>query len=489
MQDNALSRVAAQGRPRRLPSQRDNKATSKSILTQNPKQPTQAPKADITIMPADGLIALPATALASIFHHLDSVAGLRLAQTCRTCGTEFAHQRSDFTRKAWKELAPTITRDPAGPPELAHSYPYGTYGNPVSMHLKWEKNPGSALRRLYAISQQPDHVHLVNEMWRQAWPKTLWSDLLCDGMPEKWPVLVGKHDIWGQHPSLPCINIEIQVASDEQLQLRWNWLALLLLYAPAAGLTHLFYANAPQLREKIADPDTSDMQIHISLQRPAQGDQCQLIMHKTFWNTSSYGRDFWSGTENAYDTDDIDSWYGIEFPDTIQVTPYNMQQVAITGRWCQVLPDASWYLWGAHHGLNTHGMTEGDDIAVDLWDVYLAGGCDWCQCFEGGRKTYPAKMVEYCSDFSAFWYPPSDESTEFTPFTCEVVGQSDWKLKRQQAKQQAKVKKVKAKGRKRKAGKSRPAQASLTHQDVDWVIPCKHGVSEHLPLHAFREMQ
>ena len=75
------------------------------------------------------------------------------------------------------------------------------------MRLKWEKNPGYALRRLYAISQQPDPVHLVNEMWRRAWPETLWSDLLCDGMPEHWL------------DDAPWINIEPQIASDEQLQL------------------------------------------------------------------------------------------------------------------------------------------------------------------------------------------------------------------------------------------------------------------------------
>lgn len=461
MQDNGWCRVGAQGRHRHVPSQQGNRAgaTPKSLLRSNLHQPIHILKAETTNKaPADcqiSLLALPAPALASIFQHLDSVAGFRLAQTCRTCEIEFAQQRSDFINKAWKELAPKVTRDPPGPPKLAHSHPYGTRRNPVSMHLKWEEYPGSALRRLYAISQQPDHVHLVNEMWRQAWPKTLWSDLLCDGMPEEWPAIV--ENDWGPGHTMPSINIEIQVASDERLSLPWNWLALLLLYAPAAGLRHYFNTNAPQLREETPYwNEFAPMVIDVSLQRPARADKSQLIMYKGFINIS----EFWSGGENVDDTCEVGWHYNdaADFPDTVHVVPSNMQQVAITGSWSRVLPDASCPLWRTHQELDFHqdGLTEGDDIAVDLWDVYLANGFDECQCFE------------YSSDFSSCLFPPISVSTDFTPFTCEVAGQSVWHPKRQKAKQQAKVRR--ATRRKSKTGKRTLFQASLTCQDIDWVI-------------------
>lgn len=153
-------------------------------LVHNSNAPTQAapeaaPSKD---MPPDcqmSLAAMPATALASIFHHLNSTAAFKLAQTCRTCATEFAHQRKEFTRKAWNELVPSVTCDPQQARSSATHLE-----NTLLIHMKWEQNPGSALRRLYAISQHPGNVDPVKEMWKQAWPKTLWSDLLCDGMPE-----------------------------------------------------------------------------------------------------------------------------------------------------------------------------------------------------------------------------------------------------------------------------------------------------------------
>ena len=454
MQDNGWSRGGAQGRHRHVPSQQGITAMPKSILRHYPNQPTHTAKPDPTNnAPPDcqiSLVVLPATALSSIFHHLDSVTGFRLAQTCRTCASEFAHQRSDFTRKACKEISPTVTRDPPHPSSYPYGYPYGTFGNPVSINLKWENNPGSALRRLYAISQQPDHVHLVNEMWRQAWPKTLWSNLLCDGMPESWPA--SDEDYMGY--TLLHVIIEIQVASEERLRLPWNWLALLLLHAPAAGLRHYYYANAPQMREEVASP----IKIWINLQRPAQAEKFQLIMYKRPGSNS----EVWSGKENPNDICAVYSLSDVGFPDTIRVIPSSMQQVAITGSWCQVLPDASWPLWQARRGDHLRGLTEADHIAFDLWDMYVASRFDRCQCFE------------YTSDFFRTFFPPTGVSTKFTeefsefkPFTCEVAGQSDWNPKLQKAK----VKKVKAKGQKRQAGKSRSSRASLSCQDIDWVIP------------------
>ena len=82
---------------------------------------------------------------------------------------------------------------------------YGTWSNPVSLHVQWEKKPGSALHRLYGISKQLDSVDLVNGLWRQAWPQALWTDMLCDGMLDH----VNSREL------PPYINIEIQVSSDE----------------------------------------------------------------------------------------------------------------------------------------------------------------------------------------------------------------------------------------------------------------------------------
>lgn len=159
------------------------------------------------------LLVLPATALAAIFDHLDSVDGFSLAQTCHACATEFAHQKAQKIRQ---ELALTISRDPP----TGDSPCYGTEMNPVSLHIKWEKNPDSALRRFYAISQRPDCVHFVNALWRQAWPEALWTDMLHDGLSWGWPDAQSNahheddHDEWEI-----CVIVQVQIASDEPLQL------------------------------------------------------------------------------------------------------------------------------------------------------------------------------------------------------------------------------------------------------------------------------
>ncbi len=216
--------------------------------------------------------------------------------------------------------------------------------------MRWEQ-PSSALRRLYAISQQPDCARSVNELWRQAWPKTFWSELAGDGMSEVWP------------PDMPgaCsfLEIDIQISSDEPLQLPWNWLAVNLLYAPAAGFKYCLNASTLQVQE--------EPYIHVSLRRPAQAGQLQLIMYKGLRN----GSDTWSGNEDADDTcslpwwdDNIDHWRS----DTIYAKPSHLQKVAITGTWCQVLPDAV-DLWPAHIGHDVCGVIVEDDIAVDVGDL------------------------------------------------------------------------------------------------------------------------
>ena len=366
--------------------------------------------------------------------------------------TEFAHQKADFRRKFFEELVPTVTRDPPGRArhavlslyrnlgEPTGNCPCGTWSNPVSLHVKWEKNPGSALRRLYAISQQPDCVNTVNELWRQAWPQALWSDLLSDGM-------LDHVDTW---ESPLHVNIEFLISSDEPLQLPWDWLALNLLYAPAAGFRHWLYVNAPQLQET---PPTyfyphyrqHYMSIHVGLHRPAHADQFQLIMYKTLCGTN----DFWSSDEDADDACSIVSIvdYWPDLPtDVIYVKPTCMQKVAITGSWCQLLPKACEDLWRVHAGCHVRGMTLGDDIAIALRELVDP----FTHCVEVDINNCLLEIAP----------------AKLKPFTCEVADQSDWKQKRQQAKQREKIKKVKIAGQGGTRRMSKTHQARLIRQDI-----------------------
>lgn len=128
--------------------------------------------------------------------------------------------------------------------------PYGTSHNPVSLRLKWQ-SPGYALQCIYDMSQQPA---LMNQLWRQAWPESLWSDLLADGLSEVWPVTFTNYDGY-EETSLLYIDIAIEIASDEKLCLPWDWLARCLLYAPAASLTYYLNASGPLALQQ-QDKDT-----------------------------------------------------------------------------------------------------------------------------------------------------------------------------------------------------------------------------------------
>ena len=162
----------------------------------------------------------------------------------------------------------------------------------MTLHVKWEKNPDLALRRLYAISQQPDCVDMVNELWREAWPQALWSDLLCDDLSQVWAgVQYNAHDgasldSWSTPLS---IDVKVQISSDEPLQLPWDWLANTLLFAPTAGLWFHLNTTAPQQLQKDLHQVAltagwrmvADMYIDVSLHRPAQADQLQEIMSQS----------------------------------------------------------------------------------------------------------------------------------------------------------------------------------------------------------------
>lgn len=202
----------------------------------------------------------------------------------------------------------------------------------------------------------------------------------------------------------------------------WNWLNLLVDDA-AGGLRHHLSATAPQLPvELIRD---GELKVEISLQRPAQADKMQEIMHKIFWDSTDF-QSSWYEDEEATDLYSVNPWevdHCLDELPWVLVTPINMQQVAITGSWCQVLPNALWPLWEARHGCHAYGMTEGDNIAVDLREFYLDDGLDQC-CGEFADST-----DLLCAQISG--------SNVSMPLT-KAADQSDWTVKRQQAKQRAK---------------------------------------------------
>ncbi len=527
-QEHGWSRVGAQGRHKHVPSQ--------------PGTPNSTPLHDCQI----SLLALPATALASIFQHLDSVDSFNLAQTCHTCATEFAHQKADFAQKFWRELALTVTRDP---PRGDYSL-YGTQWDPVDLHVQWEKNPGSALRRFYAISQRPDCVDVMNELWRQAWPEALWSDVLRDGLLCAWPAVHSEaHNRFGcsKWGILLCINIEFQISSDEPLQLPWDWFAKTLLYAPAAGLRHHLNATAPQqMQEDLHNQHVTSIEAHesdlepartriqVHLHRPAQNDQLQEIMFKDLYYYPGNDVYYYSGCYDDWEYDPRDSYYAqawapphVEVCGDLYRKPCHEQKVAITGSWCQALPDASVTVSYARYKSDSHGrhMTLGDDMMVDLKDTAAQLEDSWwahfgchvhgvtvgddhlrhaAELFEGLWRGYFGRHVcgvilhvgdhtivdlrvlavhfDHCLDFFTHGFLSMLAScldSKFEHFSCEVAGQSEWKMKRQQAKQRgkAKSKRVKSKrakaaaaGRKRtpswQASTSTSSKASLIHQEI-----------------------
>lgn len=82
----------------------------------------------------------------------------------------------------------------------------------VTAHQVGE-DPGSILRRFYAMSQRPNCVGFMKGLWRQAWPQELWSDVFCGGLSHAFDD--GYHT-W--HIPL-SFDIEFQISSDERLQL------------------------------------------------------------------------------------------------------------------------------------------------------------------------------------------------------------------------------------------------------------------------------
>ena len=523
-QEHGWSRVGAQGRHKHVPSE-------PGTLNSSPLHDCQL-----------SLLALPATALASIFQHLDSVDSFNLAQTCHVCATEFAHQKADFAQKVWRELALTVTRDPPkGHPlygtKLYGTKLYGTNFDPVELCVNWEKKPGSALRRFYAISQQPDGGDLMNELWRQAWPEALWSDVLSDGLLCAWPAVHSEaHNMFNcsKWQIQLCINIEFQISSDEPLQLPWEWLATTLLYAPVAGLRYHLNATAPQQmqedlhahEQRVINTEAYESArtlIRAHLHRPARRDQLQEIMAKDWYYYPGNDVHYHSGYYDAWEYDPTDCFYyqawappHAEVCGDLYRKACHEEMVAITGSWCQALPDASVDASYARYTSDSHGkhMTLGDDMVVDLkhtaaqledsWRAHFGchvhgvtvGGDQLrhsAELFEGLWQAYFGRHVcgvilhvgdhtvvdlrvlavhlDYCIDFFSDGFMSMLASCLDSTF--EDFDQSKWK-KHQQAKGrgQAKINRAKAVAARwkrtpiRKANTRNSLKASLIYQEI-----------------------
>jgi len=520
-QEHGWSRVGAQGRHKHVPSE-------PGTLNSSPLHDCQL-----------SLLALPATVLASIFQHLDSVDSFNLAQTCHACATEFAHQKADFAQKVWRELGLTVTRDPPKAHALYGTKLYGTEFDPVELRVKWEKNPGSALRRFYAISQRPDGGVFMNELWRQAWPEALWSDVLSDGLLCAWPAVHSEaHNMFNcsKWQIELCINVEVQISSDEPLQLPWEWLAKTLLYAPVAGLRYHLNATAPQqMQEDMQTQHVNSTEAYDSysqpartlirahLHRPAQRDQLQEIMAKDWYYYPGNDVNYHSGCYNDWKYDPTDRFYyqawaspHVEVCGDLYRKSCHEQKVAITGSWCQALPDASVDVSYARYTSDSHGkhMTLGDDMVVDLkhtaaqledsWRAHFGchvhgvtvGGDQLrhsAELFEGLWQAYFGRHVcgvilhvgdhtvvdlrvlavhlDYCIDFFSDGFMSMLASCLDSTF--EDFDQSEWK-KHQQAKGrgQAKINRAKAAAARwkrtpiRKANTRNSLKASLIHQEI-----------------------
>ena len=398
------------------------------------------------------LLTLPAIALTSIFHHLDCTSAHSLAQTCRTCAAEFAQQRAEFVQKCAEELAPTVTRiEPtfslsqqlgiheAAEDEEVYMCKYA-YDTPVLLQVQWEQNSHCVLRQVHAMSRLPG---FLDALWRHAWPKLLWSDLVADGMPEVPPSEECSDGSVLVAPML--IHAGIEVASDIFLQLPWEWLACLLDIA-ADSLTHVLSTTGPHQARSY----------RLCVWRPAQAGQLQIIMSRDCYSPVVETCPGGAG-QHEYCVYTHEQYHSCEPSETIYVRPSHLQKVAITGAWSSVLPDASQDLWHAHNGCCLHCLTDGDDIAFKFG------------CLSDAIVVEPERLAgsyeEVCMEGSHYFLC-RDVDTLLKPYTCEVEAGSDYRLKRQKAKTKGHAKKA----RKLSRAASRDGRMNRHQLPHSWMI-------------------
>lgn len=301
---------------------------SPSLLNHVAQTPDPSPHILLPSNESASLSSLPATALASIFHHLDCASALRLATTCHTCAAEYHAHVAEFAGKCWDELTPTVTCDDPDLEELQisehehrHVDAQDTYGydSPVVLRVKWEHSQTKALDRIHTMSQT---AGFLEELWRRTWPQKLWADLMADGMPELQPHLMLRGG-----PYSSCVCVHILMASDTFLQLPWDWLKMALQCAPAAALTQNLNANGLQ----------QNRTYEFTLHRPAQLGRTQEVMFRYF----PHPQETLDELQDADDSRSVVSFDWLQQPASdVYVRPEHQQMVAVTGSWCVELPDA-----------------------------------------------------------------------------------------------------------------------------------------------------
>ncbi|KAL3148975.1 hypothetical protein ABBQ32_001831 [Trebouxia sp. C0010 RCD-2024] len=117
MQDNGWLTVGSRGRHKHVATPiHSSLAIDQSLKSHAPEQ-AKNKKASSCEQHGDSvgtnssLVSLPGLALALIFVHLDCTSGVRLAQTCHACATEYAAQKAEFKYKWQRELHASISRD------------------------------------------------------------------------------------------------------------------------------------------------------------------------------------------------------------------------------------------------------------------------------------------------------------------------------------------------------------------------------------------
>lgn len=116
MQTEGWSTVGFRGRhkhvPAPVPTIPPSHQTRKSCVSEQTKKAfSYAQQHGDSVGSPSSLVSLPSLALALIFVHLDCTSGVRLAQTCRACATEYAAQKAEFKYKWQRELHASISRD------------------------------------------------------------------------------------------------------------------------------------------------------------------------------------------------------------------------------------------------------------------------------------------------------------------------------------------------------------------------------------------
>lgn len=192
------------------------------------------------------------------------------------------------------------------------------------------------------------------------------------------------------------------------------------------------------------------MCIGTSLHRPAQADELQEIMYQNLYCFPANDV-YYSITCQEWDYDESESALSWPLGRALEwyIKPSCQSKVAITGSWCKALPDASVALMYPRESLTMYMpdspdvyMTSADDMIVNLKDSAEQLEDLWWAHFRCHVHDVsvgePAIHFDHCLHYF---------SHDFLLMlgSYEVADQSDWKMKRQQAKQRGRVKSERAK--------------------------------------------